>query len=458
MTQLQKQNWLQQNWPLKHRALFIALFLSLTAAFIVGLPITRSSVEQLELQSVQLRNTLSNQVSIQASEAIFSQDLLSLNVILDALIKDPLIRYGAVYNLNNELLAEQGFTDSAQSRPMSIRYQSEVIGLLEISLDRSQLDQSINRLYILWVVLSILLCIIGSLVGWLSGRYIGYKLEVIEAQVRQLGNSGLQIQINNTGELKPLTQAIAHYHQTLLGKAAVSKALNKFMESANPLDPTPSIPVNSDCIHTHAAVLSIHLMNVLEAQEQLSSSELASLLNQYYAFIDESAALYNGHVERYMGKSVMVLFGVPDENIKDCFHGICMALLLIGLLKEFNRQRHSENLPAIDFQLGLHAGKVQANTCINKQDPTYMAMGDTLHSAAMLSRKAQPNRLLVSQDVIQHGQLAGQLILNKYESIQGMSQDKNIETFWVNNLIPNYQALIDRQVLHIRAKQVKAMN
>jgi adenylate cyclase len=458
MTQLQNQSWLQQNWSLKHRALFIALFISLTAVFIVGLPIARLSAEQLELQSVQLRNTLSNQVSIQASEAIFSQDLLSLNVILDALVKDPLIRYGAVYNLDNELLSEQGFTDFAQGRPMSIRYQSEVIGLLEISLDRSQLDQSISRLYVLWIVLSTLLCIVGSLLGWFSGRYISNKLELIEAQIKQLGNQGVQIHIHHAGELQPLTQAIAQYHQALLGKAAVSQALNKFMESANPLESIRSTPINSDCINTHAAVLSIHLKNVIEAQDQLSSSELAGLLNQYYVFIDESAALYNGHVERYMGKGVMVLFGVPDEGIKDCFHGVCMALLLIGLLTEFNRQRHSEKLTVIDFQLGLHAGNVQANTCIHKQDPTYMAMGDTLHTAAHLSRKAQPNRLLVSQNVIQHGQLAGQLILNKCETIQGMSQQQSIDTFWVDNLIPNYQALIDRQVQHICAKQNKAIN
>ena len=178
MIKKQQKSWLQQNWPLKTRALFLALLLSLSAAFIVGLPITRASVEQLELQSVQLRKTLSKQVSIQASEAIFSQDLLSLNVILAALVKDPLIRYGAVYDLNNEVIAEQGFADTEQGRPLSIRYQSEVIGLLEIRLDRSSLDHAINRLYGLWFVLSSLFCIIGSLIGWFAGRYIGNKLEL----------------------------------------------------------------------------------------------------------------------------------------------------------------------------------------------------------------------------------------------------------------------------------------
>ncbi len=44
MKKLKQQNWLQQNWPLKQRALFIALLLSITASLLVGLPITRASL------------------------------------------------------------------------------------------------------------------------------------------------------------------------------------------------------------------------------------------------------------------------------------------------------------------------------------------------------------------------------------------------------------------------------
>jgi hypothetical protein len=78
-----------------------------------------------------------------------------------------------------------------------------------------------------------------------------------------------------------------------------------------------------------------------------------------------------------------------------------------------------------------------------------MAMCDTLHIAGRLSRKGQANRLLLSEEVIQHGQLAGQLILNKSKTIKGASSGGDIQTFWAENLTPNYQALIDRQVLHI---------
>lgn len=448
MTELKQQNWLQQNWPLKQRALFIALVLSITASLLVGLPITRASVEQLELQSVQLSNTLSRQVSIQASDAIFSQDLLSLNVILDTLVKDPLIRYGAVYNLKDDIIAEQGTADTQQGRPISIRYQNEVIGLLEIRLDRTKLDQSIARLYGLWFVLSSLFCIIGCLIGWLAGRYIGNKLQLTQAQIEQLGKNSTQISIHKQGELQPLSQALFHHQQQLLGNAAVSEALTQFMTMPNHNDERIDATHNHPSIESHAAVLFINLMNLPKVQDQLPAADLAQLLNQYYDLIHQAAALYNGHVDRYMGKGVMVLFGVTAEDEKDCFHGVCMALLLEGLLADFNQQRCSQSLPTIDFQLGMHSGMV---TSTEQHNGSHMTMCETLHTASKVARRAEAKRLLISEDIINHGQLAGQLILNKNQDIQS---EQSVQTFWVQGLIPNYQALIDRQVQHIRTSQV----
>jgi class 3 adenylate cyclase/uncharacterized membrane protein affecting hemolysin expression len=449
MTKIQQQSWLQQNWPLKSRALFLALLLSLSASLIIGLPITRASVEQLELQSVQLRNTLSKQVSIQASEAIFSQDLLSLNVILDTLVKDPLIRYGAIYTLNNEVIAEQGVADTVQGQPLSILYQNEVIGLLEIRLDHSGLDHSTHRLYGLWLILSSLLCIIGSLMGWFAGRYIGRKIEQTQSQIHTLGKSNSEIRIHRIGELNPLSQALAKHHQQLQGQAAMSQALSQFIGTADNTNEASPSQGDDHAEHSNAAVLFINPMNLEKAQAQLTTLGLAALLNEYYGLINQAAALYNGHVDRYMGKGALVLFGLPHEDEKDCFHGVCMALLLIGLLHHLNQSRHAQGLAVIDFQLGLHAGTVLSNTYNDQIQVTQMSMCDTLHIAGRLSRKGQANRLLISEDVIKHGELASQLILNKSEIIKGQSSEDSIQSFWVEHLTPNYQALIDRQVQHI---------
>jgi len=53
--------------------------------------------------------------------------------------------------------------------------------------------------------------------------------------------------------------------------------------------------------------------------------------------------------------------------------------------------------------------------------------------------------------VIDEGQLGGQLIISKHQSILGDQPEQSIDTYWVDNLTPNYQALIERQIQHISA-------
>lgn len=447
MKQLKQQNWLQHNWPLKHRGLFIACILSITASLLLGLPITRTSVQQLELQSIQLSNTLKKQVSIHASDAIFSQDLLSLNVILNTLVSDPLIQYGAVYNLKNEIIAEQGTVGPEQGHPLSIRYQNEVIGLLEVHLDRQQLDQSINRLYGLWFILSSLFTIVACLVGWLSGRYIGNKLALLKQQIENLGQGNHPIKPTKKGELYPLSLAINHHHQELIGKAEASRALTRFMATPEYPQPVNQAAATETHIQSHAAVLFINIHNLSHIQPLLPPADLAKLLDQYYELIHQAAALYNGHVDRYHSKGVMVLFGVVNQDEKDCFHGACMTLLLAGLLNEYNQRRTLEALPCVEFQLGLHSGLVNL---IDRDGQIETTHCDTLHTASQVSHLAEANRALMSEAVIEQGQLAGNLIINKHEKLKRVGSENDLQTFWVQSFTPNYQALIDRQVQHIR--------
>lgn len=441
----------QQNWPLRYRAVFIALFLSITASGLLGLPITRASIEQLEQQSIQLQNTLSKQTSVQAAEAIFSQDLLSLNVILASLVEDPNIRYSAVYDLNNRLIAEQGLADVEETLPVSIRYQAEVIGLLEIRLNPDNLNSARQRLYGLWFVLSALFTILSCTLGWFIGRYLGSQLGHAQENLENLA-SMQALNIHGAGEFKDFNQALLELQQSEQNKQAMVKALNQFM--------TPNVNADSSLnyqkpllpeSYTHAAILFIDMVDLPQAQNQLSPTALAQLLNEYYFLINQASKLYNGTVDKYLGDGITVLFGLPQQDEKDGFHGVCTALLLIGLLEQFNRQRQEQGLPYIEFRLGLHAGMVLAGTFGDQDTLNYTAVGESIHTAARLSRRSLPNQLLVSKAILDQGHLAGQLLTEKHAPLE-LGKD-TLDTYWIKNLTPNYQALIERQVQHIHGQQ-----
>lgn len=456
-------NRLKRNWSLSQRALCLALIASLCASLLVGLPITRASISQLENQAELLRTTLSKQASSQAADAIFSQDSLSLNVILSNLTDHPDIAYAAVYSLNNDIIAEHGNSENLQSKPLSIRYQNEVIGLLDVQLDNSELNQASLRLYGLWATLSILLTLFNLALGWVGGRWISRRLLTTTNEIRLLEQDKLiKVTQHKVGELSDLSAALLSYHKQQQAKTAMNQALNQFMTPGSVQTQhslarkvTPLTEESTEQSYRHCAILFLDFVDLASSQATMAPEELAQLLNQYYFFIHQAAKLYNGSVDKFVGDGVMVLFGIPQADEKDAFHGVCTGLLIIGLLQKFNALRTEQHLPIIEFQLGLHSGMVLAGPLGDSENLNYTAVGDAIYTAQRICHASSSNRLLISKDVVNEKALGSQLKLCSHSSITAQNNDP-LDTYWANELSANCQALIERQVNHISVQPLSS--
>lgn len=447
---------LEKNWPLSARALFTAVFISILASLIVGLPITRSAVEHLEQQQEALRYTLTRQVSLQAAEAIFSQDLLSLNVILSTLTQYPDIRYAAVYDLNNNVVAEQGDADDSTGVPMSIQYQNEVIGLLEIRLNDAPIEQRTWQLYGLWLILSALFTIICALGLWFLGLRMGQKLEQSRYELEHLGTIKHITPLKH-GEFKTFSEALAKHHQLTNQQKALHQALSQYMQpQLFPIWQPKALTVEQD--YVSGAVLFFKIANLEQAQQEINKLELAQLLNQYHNLIAQAAKLYNGTVVSFEGDGVMVLFNEEQSDHKHCFHGVCTGLLVQGLVNGINEQRLKNQQSPVSFQLALHCGDILSRRFPNTAQADaypWLAMNndkEACNGAALLCQLSEANALLISKPCVEQGQLASQLSLNKHHNLAQLNQAEPVVCYWVEHLTPNYQALIERQVEHISAQ------
>ncbi|MGR6875114.1 adenylate/guanylate cyclase domain-containing protein [Pseudomonas sp. HK3] len=446
---------LEKNWPLSIRALFIALLISILASTILGLPITRSAAEHLEQEQADMRHTLTRQVSLQAAEAIFSQDLLSLNVILSTLTEYPNIRYAAVYDLNNKVVAEQGSADDSSGIPMSIQYQNEVIGLLEIRLNDEPLKQRIWQLYGLWLILSLLFTTLCALAAWFVGHRLGVKLEQSRYELEHLG-AIKQVTQHQSGEFKDFSDALAKHHQLNNQQRALHQSLGQYMQpQLFPIWQNRELTIESD--YQTGAVLFFKLANLEQVQQQINKFELAELLNQHYALINQAAKLYNGTVVSYEGDGVMVLFNQEQSDQKHSFHGVCTGLLALGLIDLLNQARIKKQQSVVAYQLALHCGDILTrrfpNTAQADAYPWLPMNNDkeACNGAALLCEQSEANSLLMSKTCCEQGQLASQLALNKHHNLVQLNQPDAVVCYWVDHLTPNYQALIERQIEHISA-------
>ena len=100
------------------------------------------------LDADALGQSLTTQTATSATELLVSNDILSLNVLLNNLTKNPLVAHAAIYSVDNRILAEAGSrpkqgllgeTEGLYSTP--ITFQEVIAGHLRISLDTEQFQQ-----------------------------------------------------------------------------------------------------------------------------------------------------------------------------------------------------------------------------------------------------------------------------------------------------------------------------
>lgn len=450
----------QQHWPLRVRYAVICSALCLAATLLLGLPVARYYSQQLENTHIQVQDALVRQAGSQAAEALFSQDKLSLSVMLSQLVALPQIAHAAVYNLEHQRLAEQGQINDEVPQSLLISYQSQAIGEIQVQGDVSELRASQHKGYFLLAFLSLIFTALAAAAAWWLGERRSRYLQLLSNAVEHINESRqLNLPADGMDDFGLLSRSIRQHHARLLANSAMQQALAKFM-SPN-IDASTGLNMARAELpehYTHAAILLIDFADLRAAQDAMPPAELADLLNHYYFFIHQAARLYNGSVDKYMGDGVMVLFGIPQADEQDCFHGVCTALLLIGLLNHFNQQRTEQQLPVIEFQLGMHTGYVLAGTFGDHENLSYSAIGDDIHLAAKLCHKGAAQRLLITETVLNHANLREQLAVEEAGMIRDARPDQSLNTFWVKSLPPNYMALIQRQVQHISTMGADAIN
>jgi membrane protein len=126
-----------------HNIFLVALALVIYAC-VMGLQFKQAMHEQADA----LGQSLTTQTATSATELLVSNDILSLNVLLGNLTKNPLVAHAAIYSVDNRILAEAGqrprnslLGEAEGLYQTKITFQDVTAGQLRISLDMSQFQQ-----------------------------------------------------------------------------------------------------------------------------------------------------------------------------------------------------------------------------------------------------------------------------------------------------------------------------
>jgi len=128
--------------------------------------------------------------------------------------------------------------------------------------------------------------------------------------------------------------------------------------------------------------------------EQLSSKDLAALLNEYLSAMTIILKHNKGTLDKYIGDAVVGIFGAPIERKEHDVEAANASLEMIEKLSELKAYWKEHNLYIKDAQemnvrIGLNTGLAKVGFMGTENLASYTMMGDTVNLAARLEAAAK---------------------------------------------------------------------
>jgi adenylate cyclase len=124
---------------------------------------------------------------------------------------------------------------------------------------------------------------------------------------------------------------------------------------------------------------------------------IVEMLNDYFELMVETLFKYEGTLDKFMGDGIMAFWGAPLGHRDDAVRSVQCAIEQMEVLGRFNRQRVSENKPALAVGIGIHTGPCVVGYVGSSKALSYTVIGDTANTSARLCSTALAGQVVVSE-------------------------------------------------------------
>ncbi len=152
---------------------------------------------------------------------------------------------------------------------------------------------------------------------------------------------------------------------------------------------------------TEVAILMTDIRNFTTMSEQMDPWDIVALLNDYFPRIINVIFSHQGMVDKFIGDSILAVFGVPSPREDDALRAARAALEMRSQLLAINRERQRKKLKTIDMGIGITSGTVISGNIGSERRMDFTVIGDPVNLAARLEglTKEVQRKILVSDRV-----------------------------------------------------------
>ncbi|QPN44984.1 histidine kinase [Priestia aryabhattai] len=467
----------QRRAPLALRIASTNIFLVALALVIYACVMGLQFKQAMHEQADALGQSLTTQTATSATELLVSNDILSLNVLLGNLVKNPLVAHAAIYSVDSRILAEAGqrprnslLGEAEGLYQTKITFQDVTAGQLRISLDMSQFQQPmLISLQSMGILAAILLALALSL-SLRQGRHITLPLLQLRVWLRdphpytpaidrqdEIGDIARQLharlapppppepepeEYEDEDDFDDLHDTPAPVKAAPRAKVAAQVDDEDDDEAfAGLLDHEESAPkaavVDSDEPQS-TAVLAVQLGSQ-EQLRRLPRTRLTELLERYRDCLEQAASLYDGETHTLNDGSTLVLFHSRDCGEDYLTNAICCGELLRALGHALQIEVADSGI-TLQLQLGLALGDD-----LHGLEQVDLLMTEKAQDALALSQHSR-NLLLVERQISDDSLIRQRARIRPIASPEGAC--------CVERLMEPYPSMLERQLARMHERRV----
>ncbi|MCX5798225.1 MAG: adenylate/guanylate cyclase domain-containing response regulator [Proteobacteria bacterium] len=142
---------------------------------------------------------------------------------------------------------------------------------------------------------------------------------------------------------------------------------------------------------SHITILFSDIRGFTQLSSRTPPGELASLLNKHYFHpMSEIIIKHRGMIDKYIGDSIMALFGAPVYQEKHEENAVKCAIEMIEKTEDINQ--------GLGIGIGISTGYAVTGIfgCISKKE--YTALGMPVNIAARLQKLANAGEIIISEE------------------------------------------------------------
>lgn len=150
-------------------------------------------------------------------------------------------------------------------------------------------------------------------------------------------------------------------------------------------------------LRREVTILLTDLRGFTSVSEAYPVGVVLELLNRYLVEMSKVVARHGGTIDKFMGDSIMVLFGVPHASGDEVRRAVACAVDMQVAMDALNAHHRKIGMPAMYMGIGVNTGLVMAGLLGSDLYSEYTVIGDEVNLASRIQAVSLRGQVLISE-------------------------------------------------------------